>query len=278
MLDALAASLKAALYVGLLSGAGAAFAEATLRPAPPATEYLLRIMRLGAGLTLGACLAGTLVLILRLGGQFDEPTLSAVFRTNSGAAIVLQVAGSVLLLIPFAEDAYTRVTRVSNAVLAASSFAFSGHAASSGAVDGLVAFLHVSVAAWWLGSLWLLRYECTRGAFSDVTDVLQRFSRIATLAVGALAIAGVLLIMILVDFSRDPWLTPYGRMLAVKLGIAAIVFALAAHNRYRLTPRVLAGDTAATASLRKTIAVEFALIGAILIVTAFLTTYLSPHE
>jgi putative copper export protein len=51
---------------------------------------------------------------------------------------------------------------------------------------------------------------------------------------------------------------------------------LAAFNKWRLTPRLLAGDGRAAARLRRTIRFELLLGGAILAVTATFTTVTGP--
>jgi putative copper export protein len=280
VLDALAALIKALLYAGVLSGAGAVFAETTIRPSGEAARFLIGVMRRGALLTIAAGIASAILLILRLGGDFDEATLSAVFFTSSGAGLGLQIAGAVLLLTADSDDATGtgRAMRLTNAALMTASFVFSGHAGAMGAADGLVAFAHVSAAAWWLGSLWLLRYVCAAPDRAVVNALVQRFSKVAAVLIGALIMAGVVLIVMLVDLDEDPWFTPWLAILVVKLGVAATVLGLAAYNRYRLTPRLLQGETVALSSLRRMIRAELILIGAILAVTAILTTYVSPHD
>src|SRR5262245_17678857 len=225
MLEAITVALKLALYVGLLSACGAVFAQATLRPLSDEVQYLSRIMRRGAVLILVACPLMALVLILRLGGEFDGPTLSAVFASGSGAALSLQVTGAVLLLTAASEDD-SLLVRLSYAVLPMLGFAFSGHAAGISPVDGSVAVVHVSMAAWWLGSLFYLRHGCAQFRFERLVTVLARFSSIAFVLTGALAIAGLALVMILVDFSNDPWLSLYGWILGAKLFVVAVLLAV----------------------------------------------------
>jgi putative copper export protein len=91
-------------------------------------------------------------------------------------------------------------------------------------------------------------------------------------------IAGLLLIYVLVDFETLPSLSPYEQNLAIKLALVGLVLGLATYNKFRLTPRLIAGDTAAKASLKKMIELELIVIAAVLIATAILTTYTSPHE
>jgi putative copper export protein len=277
MLEALTALLKTALYAGLLSCSGAVFAQATLRPVADESAHLTRLGRLGAALVLVACPLLALVLILRLGAEFDEATLSAVFLSSSGAALCLQMTGALLLLTTSSEDD-SRVVRLSYAMLPMLGFAFSGHAAGIGPVDGSVAVVHVSVAAWWLGSLYFLRRACQHSQIERLVAIVARFSSMGLILTGVLVIAGLVLVMILIDFSKDPWLSPYGWMLAAKLSVVAILLALAGYNRRRLTPRLLARDTTAVTTLRLTISIELMLIALILTITAILTTYSAPPD
>jgi putative copper export protein len=277
MLEALTALLKIALYAGLLSSSGSVFAQATLHPTPDELPQLSRLGRLGSGLILVTCplLAG--ILLLRLGGELDEATLSAVFLSSSGAALCLQMTGAFLLLISSSADD-SALVRLSYALLPMLSFAFSGHAAGIGPVEGSVAIVHVSIAAWWVGSLCFMRHACLHSQSDRLVTVVARFSSMALILTGVLVIAGLVLVMILVDFSKDPWLSPYGWMLGTKLCVVAMLLALAGYNRRRLTPRLLARDSRATSALRRTIGIELALIGLILTITSILTTYSAPPE
>lgn len=278
MLEALAALLKAVLYTGVLACAGAVFAEATLRPPSSSTRLLSQLVRRGAVLTIVVVLASAGCLFLRLGAEFDTATLSAVFLSSVGAAMCLQIAGASLLLFAADGDAATRATQLSNAALVTASFAFNGHAAANGLTAGIVAFLHVSLAAWWVGSLCVLRGACSSSEPAALATLVLRFSRIAFALVGGLVIAGLLLIGTLVEFDRDPWLSGYGQLLAVKIGLASVALALASYNKIRLTARLAHADPLATRSLRRMIGAELVCIGAVLVTTAILTTYTSPHE
>ena len=279
MLDALAAAARALLYAGVLAGAGAVFAEASLRGSlGAAAHFASQVILRGALVTIIAALAGALLLVFRLGGQFDEPTLSAVFLSGSGAAICFQLAGSVLMLAATGGDNTARAMRLSDAALVTLSFAIYGHAATAGGWEGAAAFVHVSAAAWWLGSLWLLRFACAHMEPAVVAGIVQRFSSIAMFLIGAPVIAGLILLVALVDFARHPLLTPYGQILVVKLGIVILVLGLASYNKFRLTPRLRSGDRTAVASLQRMINAELVAIGAILATTAILTTYTSPLE
>jgi putative copper export protein len=279
MLDALAAATRALLYAGVLSGAGAVLAESSLRRVLGGMEWFAaRLTVRGAAVTIAAALVAALLLVFRLGGQFDEPTLSAVFLSDSGAASCFQLAGAVLILFALGDDGTDRAMRLFDAALVMASFAVCGHAADAGGLESLVAFLHVSAAAWWVGSLWLLRHACLHADLATAAALVRRFSGMAMWLVAMLALAGLVLLLVLVDFTRRPLGTPYGRVLAFKIAIVVLVLGLASYNRFRLTPRLLAGDKAALLSLRQSIDAELLGIGAVLATTAILTTYTSPPE
>jgi putative copper resistance protein D len=278
VLDALAALLKALTYAGILSCTGAVFAQMTLRPPTDSMLVLSQLARRGAVLTILAVLASAGCLFLRLGAQFDTATLSAVFLSGVGAAMCLQIAGAGLLLFGTTGDDSIGATQLSNAAVVTASFAFNGHAAADGFTTGIVAFLHVSLAAWWIGSLWVLRDACSSKESTAVAALVSRFSAMAFGLVGGLVIAGLLLIGALVDFNRDPWLSGYGQLLIVKIGIALVALTLASYNKFRLTPHLQIGALPALHALRRMINAELVCIALVLVTTAILTTYTSPHD
>src|SRR5262245_2539147 len=186
MLDALAAVARCLLYAGALSCAGVVFADATLRDAHIDRAFLRSVVRRGGSLTIVATIVGTLILIFRLGGQFDEATLSAVFATSSGAAMCLQLAGAGMLLASDLDDDSQRLMRIGTAAILISSFAFGGHAAVAGPADSIVAFVHVGIASWWVGSLWLLHRALDSTEAAAGATLVTRFSSMATLMVGGL--------------------------------------------------------------------------------------------
>jgi putative copper export protein len=168
--------------------------------------------------------------------------------------------------------------RLASAVLMTLSFALSGHAAALDLANGLLVFIHLSTAAWWVGSLCLLRSACGQGDFTIIANALRRFSALAVVLVGALVFVGVMLIRALLDFADLPYLSAYEQTLAIKVGVVAVILGVAAYNKFRLTPRLEANDVTAATSLRTMISIELLLIGIVIAVTAILTTYTAPPE
>ncbi|HTE39346.1 MAG TPA: CopD family protein [Steroidobacteraceae bacterium] len=276
MLDALAAALKVFLYIGILLAAGSVFAQATLKVDGHFTSIAWRLIKVGAIMVASTCVAGALVLIFRLGGQFDSGTLSAIFSSSAGASLFMQITG-VALLLASRDDLSANVMRLMGGGLLLLSLGFNGHAASVGLFESLLLAGHVGMAAWWIGCLFLLRHSC-RTPGVDTTSLVLRFGSMATFAIGILIVAGLLLIWTMVGFDDFPLLRDYEQRLMIKIGFAASVFAIAAFNKWRLTPRLAIGDAAAATTLRRSIDLELIVIGFVLIATSILTTYTSPHE
>lgn len=278
MSDALAALTQAVLYAAIVVACGAVFAEASLSLDANATARLRRAARWGAVLVVLAACAGAGILMQRLGGEFDEATLSALFVSNVGAAFALRIAGALMLLFSIgeADDAFANGLRLSYAGLIVASFAFSGHAAADGLPPGFVACAHVAIASWWVGALIAMRtaYANDTRAFAEL---VTRFSKVAVGAIAGLIGAGIILIVVLVDLDSEG-IAQYIQLLALKIVIACCVFALAAYNKFRLTPRLVAQDANASQALRRMIDFELLAIGVVLLATAVLTTYVSPHE
>ena len=93
----------------------------------------------------------------------------------------------------------------------------------------------------------------------------------------ALVAAGAALLVLLTGDPIAALATPYGQLLAVKLCLFAPLLGLAALNKLRLTPALLAGDARARLDLRRSIRTEVMVVLAILVTTATLTTVASPE-
>lgn len=279
MLETLAAIAKLALYAGVIIAAGVAFAWATLGSVLGQWQQRAPlIIRIGAFVALLAAVANVAILATRLGGAFDEGTLSAIRESPAGAAAAIQMAGAFTLIVVASVRGWGVIARLAGGGALVASFAVNGHAASVDLVSAVIAFVHVAAAAWWLGAL-LLLHPATRAEDAEaLVPLVRRFSQAAIAIVVNLVAAGVLLVLTLVNFSRDGWFTPYAQLLAAKATLAAGILLLATYNKYRLTPRLGDGDGRAIRALRLSIKLETLFIAAILTVTAILTTYTSPHS
>jgi putative copper export protein len=136
--------------------------------------------------------------------------------------------------------------------------------------------VHVAVAAVWLGALAGL-YAAARETGVASGALVARFSAHATWAVPLIFVCGLVLSLAFIR-SFAELATPYGAMVLGKsLGFAALM-ALAAANKWRFAPRLLAGDAGAVPALQRTIRAEWVLIAALIAVTAVMTSLYAPEH
>jgi copper transport protein len=128
-------------------------------------------------------------------------------------------------------------------------------------------FLHGIGIAFWIGALLPLRASLRRaGARARAT--LVRFSRVAPLAVLPLIASGIAIAFVQVGSPSSLWTTAYGQLLLCKGALLAVLFWLAAWNRYLLSQRVAVGHARATHRLVRSIQIELALALTIFAVAA----------
>jgi copper resistance protein D len=165
----------------------------------------------------GLVWSGRLVLVLLLGVLVLRPTMRGLQLGSAAAFIAL--------------------------------LALVGHA---GATPGIVAdfhlasdMVHLLAAGAWLGGLpalvLLLAHarHTTHPIWNDFAiNATRRFSILGILSVGALLATGVINSWNLLGGPRDLVATDYGRLVAFKIGLFASMVALAAVNRFHLTPQL----------------------------------------
>jgi copper transport protein len=89
--------------------------------------------------------------------------------------------------------------------------------------------------------------------------------------------AGLIIAVLQVGSVRGLIDTTYGLILLAKLALVAVLVALAAINKLRLTPSLARGEADAAMALRRTIAAEIGLALSILVATAALSTTPPPR-
>src|SRR5262249_20240086 len=151
------------------------------------------------------------------------------------------------------------------AVLVLPGPSIAGHALDRGrspieVVDDVV---HVAAASVWLGGLLALGLALRNGG--ERGPLLRRFSNIAFISVGVLAITGVIRALAELKSVRQLWSPGYGRLLIVKTALLVVLVALGWVNRYRLVPRLQ------VIALRRNIVAELVLFGALIVAVALLT-------
>lgn len=185
------------------------------------------------------------------------PAWSAAWMTSFGPATALAAASALVALIALR----LRWLAVVAFALMALSFAMAGHA-SAAAPQWLMrpmVFLHVAAVTFWIGALIPLAALLTGGA-----QALRRFSALVPVALVVLLGSGIVLAVVQLGPDPRAWLVPYGYLLAAKLVLVAVLFAIGAANRWWWTRPALAGDPGAIRAMRRSIGVELVLAAAIL--------------
>jgi copper transport protein len=235
------------LFAGLLTAVGAAFFRFTVAPVP-------------VRLFLGAYL----LVFIGVSGLLHDVPISTRFGGTMVAVAAISAFGAVFAAVaPMFPAVEPLVYAAAVFVLPGPSIA--GHALDRGrspieVVDDVV---HVAAASVWLGGLLALGLALRSGG--ERGPLLRRFSNIALISVGVLAITGVIRALAELTSVSQLWSTGYGRLLIVKTALLLVLVALGWVNRYRLVPRLQ------VIALRRNIVAELVLFGALIVAVALLT-------
>jgi len=156
-----------------------------------------------------------------------------------------------------------------------------GHA---GATPGLAGdlhlgsdMLHMLAAGAWLGGLpafaillWRTRGSAGRGQGAAVIRVVDRFSRLGVFSVGILLASGIFNSWNLLSGPRDLIASDYGRLVALKIALFGAMVAIAAVNKFHLTPQL--PQRAALRALQRNSLTEICLGLCVLMFVALLGT------
>jgi putative copper resistance protein D len=202
-----------------------------------------------------------------------------VWSARLGLAVVLALA--LPLLMPAAARprwSFVPVILAAGLLIAP---AWTGHAGATPGLGGqlhvVVDALHVLAAGGWIGGLPPLamllaaaRWPKEPGWTNVVTAAIRRFSLLGMASVGVLLATGIINTWFEVGSFADLIETAYGRLIVLKLGLFAVMVALAAVNRFHLTPRLAA--VGAVRQLQRNSLAEAALGFAAVLVVGFLGT------
>ncbi len=134
----------------------------------------------------------------RMAGEMSgmwDPTLQATaWNSPARAALICRLLGLLLIAVGL-RDAGIRWTilAVGGAVLATAAFTLTGHTsvnAHRGALAALL-MLHLLVVAFWFGALWPLYAASLRETPARASDIIERFTAVATWLGPAILLAGI---------------------------------------------------------------------------------------
>ena len=153
---------------------------------------------------------------------------------------------------------------------ALAALALTSHAAAGGSL--LLATndaVHLVCGGFWIGGLCVLGLML-RERKAGLPQALPVFSLWGTYAVGALAVAGTINALAILQGAPARWSPAYMTILAIKIVLAAVMIALALANRFRLTPAICEGSATAPQTLAWNVIVELVIGAAIITLAAFL--------
>ena len=281
--DAAAIVVKTLAYAGTLGAAGAVFFF-FYEGALIADAQRRTVQRLVWSLSVLAVAAGGAQLLVTAGsmsgaaaGMWDGSLIRMVLQAGPGRAHLIRASGLVLAAIGVLPQR-PAWWALPGAVLAATSFAWTGHAhaLTPNVLPVLLLGVHLLGVAFWLGALAPLEAVARAGDLSCTAAAAARFSAAAVVIVAVLIAAAATLLWLLLGGFGEIWGSTYGRWITLKLAFVAGLLGVAAYNRLRLTPRLHAGDAGAARSLRAAIRLEMLLAVLALAATATLTTVAGP--
>jgi copper resistance protein D len=282
--DAAAIAAKALTYAFSLTASGGALFIVVFSPFLRVGERT-HIAKMCVALAVYAIVFTALrlpIIAATLGGDLfsmmDLPLLQFAIQSSEGQAAGVRVVGLVLILFLLIPTSTTAAVAALGAALVSASFAFTGHSLSldRGLLPQVLVTLHLLAVSYWLGAFFPLRYVTYRADPPGVAEVMKRFGDIALYIVGALIVAGIVLLWIMLGTPLVLFDSDYGRAVVVKLLFVAGLLGLAAVNKRVLTPALARGDISALQRLRNSITAEMAMAGLILVVTATFTTVIGP--
>lgn len=277
-----AIAAKVFLYAGALGAVGLVITRTAfpLATAPLGkkikTQTLLLAILVLVASALGFVLRGA-ALTGGSDGITDPEILGLLWQTPVGTALLFRITGAVFLMTGLFLPQIGQWISLAGGVVVLSSFAQIGHLHDmTNPIMPAVLLVHLLGLSFWVGILAPLHHLSRRPEYlQQAAQLGHQFGRSAMILVPALLLAGLLLAWKLVGSLNALIGSGYGQTLALKICLVASLLGLAAGNKLRLVPAMLAGEVTAARHLRRAIEIETALMLFVLVTTATLTTLLS---
>lgn len=275
--------LRFAFYPAmLLAVGGIIFSMMMVRHlGPEMRAYTGRVTRRAA--IAGVCLTALQVpaaagnLAGDMAGMLDPVLIGIMLEAPTGAAAVMGLAGFLLILFGewFVQDP-VHPARITGPGIVILSLALSGHATTGSLLTAGLLVVHLAGLGFWMGGLLPLRAMSRApgqyGGLPALAGTAEAFGKLAGWSVALLVAAGGVYAAQLLGSFTALLTTAYGNLLLMKIGLVGGLLGLAAYNRWRLTPRLQAGNHDAARRLGHLISLELLAVLAILVVTGLMTT------
>jgi putative copper resistance protein D len=287
---------KFLFYIGAAASLGSAVSLCLYHDGRRATVHRLMCYQLIGGLIgFQAVLINFLVQVglannSGLAGAFDWFMAEILLDTPLGDLSFLRLAGFALVIVNsvfflrrlaslstspplrFYRRAFTAVGI--GFILLLVSFRLGGHVSVLSTNIQLALAVHFTCFAIWVGSLYPLWVASTAEDRGSLQITLRRFGDHALVFVGFLLMAGLWLILNLINSPLELIETGYGRALSIKLLLVVGILAIAAINKIKLVPVLL--ESGGVKNFQKSLRLEIAVAAALLLATAWLSTVVGP--
>lgn len=263
------------LYVGLIAMFGAGLVGSVIARSRAATVIRLAV----GGWVLSALGAAGVVAIQWAGSGAD---LGTILGTSLGASGLERLGAAGLGFVAILGAAWTggrprqlglALVTVASAIAMAVDVA-SGHSAAiePAIVQIALGWLHVAAVGVWIGGLAGVLIALRDASSEERAPAAKRFSTLAGLAIGVVALTGVLRGVFEVGTVGALFTTDYGRLVVVKSLLLMVLAVLGAANRLWSVPAA----AQSIARLRRIGTTELAVAIVTLTVTAFLVDLAPP--
>lgn len=298
MTDGAAIALRFGLYLDLMLLFGlAAYPLYAASPTPPARRRAALATLAALGVVVS--IAGFAFMIAQMAGvavaDLDRDTVRfVVLETAPGSAFLARTValiGAVVLVLVWTRRSGAWLV-AATAGVALATLAWTGHAAvtegSAGTLHRSADIIHLLAAGGWLGALAMLLRALLlplddEGVVARLQLALAGFAVAGSVLVALVVATGLVNGWMIVGLAGLPLLpgTLYGQLLIAKLVLFTAMLALAAANRWTLTPQLAAAQAAndielAVRALRTSIMLEVGAAILILAVVAWLGTLAPP--
>lgn len=211
-------------------------------------------------------LAGILIVL----GLFDQVVAIADDGSSQGSA---DESIPLVRWVPTAASAFG----LGGVAIGLLSFGFDGHTVSKGprVVHEVVDNLHVLAGSTWFGGivgLVVIAISRRRVDGPPVSALIVRFSAVATVALVAVAAAGIAMTVMIIDGPGDLTGTDWGRTLLVKVTAVGVATVIGGYNHFRLVPALESdpGNPRVVLRARTAIILEAVVLLAVIVATAIL--------